>query len=633
MNLDYRALGFKSGLEVHHQLDTEKKLFCRCPVKLTNRAFDVEVLRHMRPTLSELGEYDGTALMEFKTKKEVIYRIFGDLNCTYEMDDTPPFLINQQALDYAIEIALMFGMSLVDELHVSRKQYLDGSIPTGFQRTAIIGVNGTFPMHGRIIRLFHLGLEEDSCREVSDVGHRITFKADRLGIPLVEVVTAPDFQTPQEVGQGAEMIRRALWRTGKVRRGPGSVRQDVNVSIEGGTRIEIKGVPRISLIPKLVENEAYRQYNLLKIRDELRLRGISEETIGNRHVDVTRMLRGVTNKLLDNVDRIEAIRLKGFGGLLSRTTQQGVVFADEFSGRVRVIACIDTVPNLLYHDSAGSEGIRDGIWRRIRNRLDATHHDAVLLVFGKPEDVETAVSEVIIRAREATRGVPSETRQARDNGTNDFERILPGPDRMYPDTDHPPLAIHAPRVNEIKKALPEAPWNLEDRFRQAGLPEDAVKELALSDYLDIYQRVSLTFPACAKLAGELFGQRIKSYIRKGLPVNALTDEHFMDFFKCYESGLFFREAMTPILIYWMSFPKLKCRQILKKLDIQPVMDADIDDIVQKALNIQPVKPFPGTEARKRFVMGTAMKRLRGKLAGVDLSGKIDMNTSGAEQLS
>jgi len=159
---DYAAVGFKSGLEIHQQLLTEKKLFCRCPAGRYSSAYDAEILRHMRPTLSELGVYDGTALMEFKTRKHIVYLLNRENTCTYEMDDTPPFPVNQQAIDVAIEQCLMLGCDIVDEVHIARKQYLDGSIPTGFQRTAIVGMNGVLPFKGRNLTVTHLSVEEDS---------------------------------------------------------------------------------------------------------------------------------------------------------------------------------------------------------------------------------------------------------------------------------------------------------------------------------------------------------------------------------------------------------------------------------------------------------------------------------------
>src|SRR5512134_256742 len=263
--LDYASVGLISGLEVHQQLLTEHKLFCRCPAGMYTTTHDGEVLRHMRPTLSELGEYDGTALMEFKTRKEIVY-LLSHLNvCTYEMDDTPPFLVNQDAIDVSIELCLMMQMDIIDEVHIARKQYLDGSIPTGFQRTAIVGVNGVLPFRGREITITHLSVEEDSCREVRDRGHQIVWRTDRLGMPLTETVTGPDLRTPEEVRDAILLCGMVARSTGRVRTGLGASRQDVNVSVRGGNRVEIKGVPKASWARRLVHGEAIRQVNLLKL--------------------------------------------------------------------------------------------------------------------------------------------------------------------------------------------------------------------------------------------------------------------------------------------------------------------------------------------------------------------------------
>ncbi|MBN1878576.1 Glu-tRNA(Gln) amidotransferase subunit GatE [bacterium] len=624
MLLDYIGLGFKAGLEVHHQLNTERKLFCHCPVNLTNRRHDAEVLRHMRPTLSELGEYDGTALMEFKTKKEVLYQIYGDINCTYEMDDTPPFMVNEKALDIAIAIAQTFNMSLVDEVHITRKQYLDGSIPTGFQRTAIMGVGGGFEMSNRTIGILHMSVEEDSCREVSDKGHRIVFKADRLGIPLVEVVTAPDFQTPEEAGLGAEAIRRALWNLGMVRRGPGSVRHDVNCSIRGGTRIEIKGVPRIGDIPRLLHNETWRQKALLEIMATLRSRGVTADTIQQRIADVTRLLRNVDNSALANQrgNRIVAVRLNGFGGLLTWQTQEHTVFADEFAGRIRVIACLDQMPNMLHPDSPDAMNINSGIWRKIRNRLDATHHDAIFLVYGPDEDLETAVSEIYIRAREATRGIPPETRQALKNGCNDFERILPGPDRMYPDTDHPPLPLSEERIHSIAHQLPEQPWIRERRYQEIKVPQDVIRSLAISEYAPLFDRLSMTFPESAKRQAEILGRMIPFLARKNIPVHNLTEQRFEELFMCWQDGLFFREGFKSLLLYMAENPNQKCIQCLQKTGMTPATDDDINNVIQKAAKQMNSRTFCHLEQQLNWLMGEAMKSLKGRAHGRELSIRI-----------
>ena len=487
---DYAAVGFKSGLEIHQQLLTEKKLFCRCPAGLYSDSFNAEILRHMRPTLSELGEYDGTALMEFKTKKEIIYQINRNTVCTYEMDDTPPFELNDQALDIALEVGLLYGCTMVDEIHIARKQYLDGSIPTGFQRTTIVGVQGSIPYKDRTITIVQLGLEEDACREVSDVGHRRVYLTDRLGMPLIETVTAPDMRTPQEVAEVGEILRKLVRSTGKVRTGPGSARQDVNVSITGGTRVEIKGVPRIPNIPLLTYNEAMRQFNLLRLREELHRRGIIAETFEARSEEVTKLLRKtrympVKNAIAEGM-KAQCVLLKGFKELLRWQTQTDTFFSREISDRVRVIACLTTLPNIIHSDSP-SETLASSEWQMLKKAVTATEDDTLVLVWGNDVDAKAGAAEIAIRAKEATIGIPSETRQALRDGTNGFERILPGPDRMYPDTDLPPRRITREHLKIISTKVPRPFYENIRWYNELGIPEDVKDPLSISPHSMLFE--------------------------------------------------------------------------------------------------------------------------------------------------
>ena len=486
---DYAALGFKSGLEIHQQLLTSKKLFCRCPAGRYSDEFNAEILRHMRPTLSELGEYDGTALMEFKTRKEIIYQIHRDTICTYEMDDTPPFELNPEALDIALGIGLLYGCSMVDEIHIARKQYLDGSIPTGFQRTTIVGVDGSIPYRGRRIGIVQLGLEEDACREVSDLGHRRVYLTDRLGMPLIETVTAPEMKTPAEAAEVAEILRRLVRSTGNVRTGAGAARQDVNVSITGGTRIEIKGVHRIPNIPLLTYNEAMRQHNLLGLRDELTRRGITADSFSSKTEEVTKLLRKTRYQPIHNAVAeglaVQCVLLHGFRDLLRWQTQTDTYFSHEVSDRVRVVACLTTLPNIIHSDSPG-ETLASSEWRTLKKAMGAIDDDTLVVVWGPRQDAVTGASEVVIRAREAAVGVPSETRQALRDCTNGFERILPGPNRMYPDTDLPPLRIQRERLTTLGKKLPKPVWELEAWYRELGIPEDVVVPLSISQHANLF---------------------------------------------------------------------------------------------------------------------------------------------------
>ncbi len=468
----YRELGFRCGLEVHQQLRTKKKLFCRCPagVYQDGEDYDAQLVRHMRPTLSELGEYDGTALMEYKTRKNIVYRIKGETACTYDIDDTPPFAVNREALGIAIEVALLLETSLVGELHITRKQYLDGSIPTGFQRTAIVGIDGRIPVAGKRVGVRQLSMEEDSCREVSDVGHERIYTTDRLGMPLIETVTEPELLTPDEAAEAANYIRYVARSTGHVNVGIGAAREDVNVSIEGGTRVEIKGVQHIRWIPELTHNEAFRQKALLLVRDELARRKVDPKTWAPEHAELAAADLASVAPAVAPESRSAVVCLPGFAQLLAFPTNPGRTVADEFSDRVKVIACVEK-PNMAHSDDEASPLPRS-TWQKLAQRVGATPKDAVILVWGPAADLPTAIETVIERGRLAFGGVPNETRKGLPNGTTIFERVLPGPDRMYPDTDSSPIPIEEDAIEATRARLPQPVEARQALLRAWGAPED-----------------------------------------------------------------------------------------------------------------------------------------------------------------
>ncbi len=624
----YRKLGLKCGLEIHQQLKTEKKLFCRCKALLHNDDPSAVILRHMRPTLSELGEYDGTALMEFKTKKNVIYQLYDDTVCTYEMDDTPPFRLNQQALDIALEVALLHNCSIVDEIHISRKQYLDGSIPTGFQRTGIIGIDGWIPYKNRKIRIIQLGLEEDACREVSDVGHKIIFKTDRLSIPLVEVVTYPDIRTPAEAGEVANFIGRLLRSTGKVRRGLGSVRQDVNVSIGGGTRVELKGIPKLQYIAKAVANEARRQKALLDIRDELRLRGITKGTFQSEYQNVTSIFKNSGCKrfkeVIKNKGKIYGIVLRVFAGIFDKPTQPGKTFGDEVAGRVRVIACQDVMPNIVYSNHFEEFSLSSEEINQLEKLFNVKSTDVIVLAWGDEADVKTAVSEIKIRAVDATSGVPSETRQVFPDGTNDFERILPGPNRMYPDTDSPPTPILEEHLEHIRKALPERIWDCEKRLEKLGLTEPLVKSLSISRNLKVFDKIVEKLDVNPILVAVTLEEKLKWLRRKGKNVDLISDESLYQLFEMLNENKFSKEAIPTILEFLVDNPNKTVKKAIAELDIKSMSIEELQRVVDEALTrySNPKKISSPFKITMGEVMKIARNRMDGKLVAEVVETKL-----------
>jgi glutamyl-tRNA(Gln) amidotransferase subunit E len=511
---DYRRIGFMSGLEVHQQLLTRSKLFCRCPAGIYNDSadFNAEIIRHMRPTLSELGEYDGTALMEFKTRKEITYRIHNDTACTYEVDDTPPFPIDREALEIALKISLLSKLNIVGEVHITRKQYLDGSIPTGFQRTAILGVEGEIQLSKKKVRLIQLSIEEDSCREISDIGHKRIYKTDRLGMPLIETVTYPDMETPNELAEAAEYIRFLNRSTGLVRTGMGAGREDVNVSCAGGSRVEIKGVAHNSWIPALSHNEAFRQYALLHLRQLLEKRKLNKQEwkLSWKEIDFTKpeMLNPLIREKLDQGLRVLAVNLPGFKDLLSHFTQPGKTFADELTNRLKVIACIEK-PNMT-HSEELTPVLDDGEFDTLAKWLGAKKQDAQMVFWGPHDDIATALETLEERLLMAFDGVPLETRKGFADGTTIFERVLPGSDRMYPDTDSAPIPLTVEYIDGLSRNLPP---DISLRFAQLkewGVPQDTWRYLLSKNMIPLMERICHEFGFTHRFIGSFLGHTFKS---------------------------------------------------------------------------------------------------------------------------
>jgi len=514
---DYRRIGFMSGLEVHQQLATKEKLFCHCPCGVFHKSgtYDAEVIRHMRPAMSELGGYDGTALMEFKTRKNIIYRINNETACTYEVDDTPPFKINPEALAIALRISLLCKLNIVGEVHITRKQYLDGSIPTGFQRTAILGVNGQIQLSNKKVNLIQLSIEEDSCREISDIGHERWYKTDRLGMPLIETVTAPELNTPDELREAAEYIRFLNRSTELVRTGMGAGREDVNVSCKGGSRVEIKGVAHNKWIPELSHNEAFRQWALLNIKKLLARRLKKEDwTIQVQQLDFHdyKFTYSPLVECKEKQHQIVAINLPGCKGLLSHFTQPNQFFADELAQRLKVIACIEH-PNLI-HSEQEEELLSKEDFNKIRTKLNSASEDAQLVIWGAEEDIPTAIETIEERCVMIFDGVPNETRKSLPDGTTIFERVLPGADRMYPDTDSAPIPLSDEYINNLRKDLPNDICERINQMNKWNVPTDTHHFILSKNLFPVIEEICKRFKFNPKSTSIFFGHTYKNIIGK-----------------------------------------------------------------------------------------------------------------------
>ena len=621
---DYDRIGFMSGLEVHQQLATKEKLFCRCPAGIFQKPnqFDAELLRHMRPTLSEMGEYDGTALMEFKTRKNIIYRIAHRTACTYEVDDTPPFPINPEALQYALEITLASKLKVVGEVHITRKQYLDGSIPTGFQRTAILGIDGEIPLRHKKVRLIQLSVEEDACREVSDIGHTRIYRTDRLGMPLIETVTYPDMVNPDEVEEAGNVIRFLNRSTGRVRTGIGAGRQDVNVSCKGGTRIEVKGVAHTKWIPEVTHVECFRQWALLAIREQLKSR-IQKEDWKMNYMELNpKEFHFYFDPITDAIKRGEkvyAVNLPKFGGLLSHFTQPGHPFYCEFAERLKVIACIER-PNM-----ATSEDLEDVVSRSVFEKaakvLNAGDNDAQIIFWAADDDVKTALETIEERALMAFDGVPQETRKALPDGTTIFERVLPGADRMYPDTDSAPIPLTNDYIEGLRKNIPES---IADRYAQLdqwGVPADCYKYILTYNYFPLIKRITDELGVCPKYLGTFFGHRLKHLHGQygKLPFYAERVYELFAFLK--EKGL--DKSIAPNLLKLLfEYPTTDFAEMLESTGYRKMTKQEIEEGMGIMAEVfQPRRKRTTDEDKRNYLLGCAREHGAGNAAFTELATK------------
>ncbi|HIE23465.1 MAG TPA: Glu-tRNA(Gln) amidotransferase subunit GatE, partial [Candidatus Korarchaeota archaeon] len=439
---DYKALGLKVGIEIHQRLNTHK-LFCNCPSRLREETPPLWFNRRLRVSRSELGLIDPAARFEQLRDREFVYGVYPDTVCEVELDECPPLPINREALAISIEIALMLKMSVIDEIHVMRKIVIDGSNTTGFQRTALVAIgneNSYIDTSYGPVRLKTLCLEEESAFIVESTPLKARYKLDRLGIPLVEIATEPDIWHPEQAREAALKLGRLLRATGKVMRGIGTIRQDLNISISKGARQEVKGVQELNIIPEIINREIQRQISLLKIMEELKARGLNKDSFERKIMEVTDLLQeistGFIRKAIKKGEKAYAILLPFMRGILSEEIQPGRRFGTELSEYAKVFG---GVGGIIHSDEASSYGFKEDVVRKILQALGGNTNDAFVLVLSSKEVAELALNAVLGRAMLALERIPAETRKPLPDGNTSFSRPLPGSERMYPETDIPPI--------------------------------------------------------------------------------------------------------------------------------------------------------------------------------------------------
>lgn len=529
--MDYEKIGLLAGIEIHQQLDTKEKLFCRCPTLLRKtEEHSGKYYRYLRATESEMGEIDDAAREEMKRERKFTYYTY-DSTCLVENDEEPPSPLNQDALLLSLTISKMFGMTPIEQVNMMRKLVIDGSNTSGFQRTALIAINGTLPNGGRIETLC---LEEEAAQRVEDE----TFSLDRLGIPLVEITTSPCMHTPEEVREMAGYLGMVLRSTGQVKRGLGTIRQDVNISIKGGARVEVKGVQELDLVADVVKREAERQQNLIMIRDQLVIR---EASVQPDPIDVTSLFAGTGSSILKSAKMILAVRLNGFSGLVGYEIQPGRRLGTEMSDYAKKCG----VGGIFHTDELPAYGITPAEVANLHRTLGTTEMDCIVLVAATPKQAHCAAMQVIKRARFALDGVPEETRKMLPEGNTAYMRPLPGAARMYPETDVLPVLVDPSMWQQI--SLPELLTIRAQRFNtELGLDEGISRQIAFSERLPLFERSVLEAINPTLAARTVLGT-LKEIQRDGADISMISDDQFIEVLHAVESGKAAKEAIPEIL--------------------------------------------------------------------------------------
>ena len=612
--MDYSTLGVKVGIEIHQQLSTGK-LFCQCDSSLVDE-HQSEFVRRLRPTQSEMGEIDRAALEEAERKLHFRYQSVG-CSCLVEADEEPPHDANKLAIEASLEMSLLLAATPVDEIHFMRKIVIDGSNTCGFQRTALIATGGHMDVAGRRITISSICLEEDAARKMSEEGSEVTYRLDRLGIPLIEIATGPDITTPEEARQVATRLGALLRATRKVRRGIGTIREDLNISIPGGARVEIKGAQDLKLLPVYVEMEVRRQLALLEVKDLLRRRGAVKAL--HDVTDVTGLLDKsgcrVVSQAVKSDGVVLAVKLPKFAGTLARAEDGVTRLGAELAAHARVAG----VKGLFHSDELPAYGITEAEVDAVRNALGTGPDDAFILIADDEARARAALDRAVARANTSIDGVPEETRDPLPDGTTIYSRPLPGKHRMYPETDVPPIRVDGEVLEGIRLNMPELPEQRVARFvEEFGIAEDQASAL-IDDALDDEFELLAGSLGNAPVVARVYLQILPELAKNGFDVSVISVDVLRVLLEKLREDAFAKEAIPDILTWMIRNSDLNIARAMEgagisKADLEAVR-AVCDRIVSERSEFIRERG----EASLGPLMGVAMRELRGKADGKVIS--------------
>ena len=577
--LDPASLNLKVGFEIHQQLVTKSKLFCNCSSEEAKK-YDNSFVRKLRPTQSELGAYDPAAMFEFSKMHTVEYYAALGSSCLVEADEEPPHDVNTEALETALIFSLALNSKIMDEIHVMRKIVIDGSNTTGFQRTMLVASGGYLDIAEfrdglkitRRVGVQSICLEEDAAKLIGDENGVRKFGLDRLGVPLVEIALEPVTDKPSEIMQVALTLGRLLRASKRVARGLGSIRQDINISVQNGAVVEVKGVQQLDQLVKVIEHEMQRQYGLIVIAQKLKEKNVDIKKVGDRIEDVSDILGNMTSsrivkRILEGRGMIIAIRVPGFAGMIGFEPYKDIRLGRELGKLVKFY----DIDGIFHSDELPNYGITEQGIAAVKQRLQMNDNDAFVILGGPNDKIKFASDAIIRRLKASIDGVPAETRAATPDGKTVFLRPRPGVARMYPETDILPIAITKPMLEQLADEVPTQ-WDVivDSLAKKYNLNKELASQIFDSKYLKVFREIASetkkiqpTFIA-AKLTGDLI-----SLQRQGLDTSVLEDEDIKDVFSKLENGSIQKESV--VLKFEEAIKKNSRREciVCKKGKMQP----------------------------------------------------------------
>jgi glutamyl-tRNA(Gln) amidotransferase subunit E len=616
-------LKVKVGFEIHQQLKTKSKLFCNCKCMEANGSYDCDFIRILRPTKSELGDFDKAALFEYTKMNTIKYYSRIGLSCLVEADEEPPHDVNRDALETVLLFSLALHSNIVDEIHVMRKIVIDGSNTSGFQRTMLVSSGGHLKVDNfKEIGVQSICLEEDAAKLLPHTKLYKEYGLDRLGIPLVEIALEPVSGKPDEIVNVALTLGRLLRSSRRVSRGLGSIRQDVNISVNEGQVVEVKGVQQISQLVKILDYETKRQFGLIKIAEEFKKRNIVDEFIGDRSKDITYLFKNSSSNIIKKILKDSnpiflAIRLRGLSGLVGYEPVSGIRLGKELGEYVRFFG----LGGIFHSDELPNYGISTNDVKNIKELLSLSDRDAFLIIGGEEKKINIVYDPLIRRIRQFKHGVIAETRSATMDGSTIFSRPRPGSSRMYPETDILPIPVDSTLLYDLKQKTPLSWSELINQIMQKySLNKTLSEHIFDSQYFDIFEKIaSISKNITPTFIASKLTEDIVGLSRNSLDKSLLTDDILVEIFDKLDKGSIAKESVNLIFEKIMKKESRSVKDALDLLNLNEIKDDELNKILDRILkdNVHVIEE-KGINSIGAL-MGKSMFLLRGKVDGYKIN--------------